>query len=65
MITYDIFVKGNLEWSDPVPVRILSRNPLSENTINTIKTMRLTEAQAYCQRVLKVTIMIGHPKEGI
>ena len=62
MIPYEIYVKGNLEWSEPVPVRILSRSPLSENTLNTIKEMRLVDAQAYCQRVLKVTITVGHLK---
>jgi len=62
MISYEILVKGNLEWSDPVPVRILSRNPLSEATLDTLKEMRLIDAQAYCQRVLKVTLIAGHLK---
>ena len=62
VIPYEIFVKGNLEWSDPVPVRIFSRNPLPEATLNTIKEMRLIDAQNYCQKVLKVVITVGHLK---
>lgn len=62
MVPYEIYVKGNLEWSDPVPVRILSRTPLSESTLNAIKEMRLIDAQTYCQKILKVIIAVGHLK---
>ena len=62
MFYRDIWVKGNLEWSDPVPVRISSRTALSDATIDRIKEMRLIDAQKHCQRVLNAVLTVGHPK---
>ena len=58
MREYEIFVKANVEWGEPVAVRILSRNPISDTMLDLLKEKRLDDARWYCQNVLKATLII-------
>lgn len=58
MKQYDIVVKANVEWGEPVSVRILSRNEISESTLNMLRNSCLNDARKYCQNILKATFII-------
>ena len=58
MKQYDIMVKANVEWGEPVAVRILANSELSEYTLSILKNSRLNDARKYCQNVLKATFII-------
>lgn len=58
MFSHDIMVKANVEWGEPVAVRILSRTELSDSTLNMLKGYRLDDARNYCQRVLKAQLFV-------
>ena len=58
MFSHDIMVKANVEWGEPVAVRILSRTKLSDSTLNILREYRLDDARKYCQRVLKAQLIV-------
>ena len=58
MIPHDIMVKANVEWGEPVAVRILSRTKLSDLTLNMLREYRLDDARKYCQNILHATLII-------
>ena len=58
MIPHDIMVKANVEWGEPVSVRILSRTTISDSTLNMLREYRLDDARKYCQLVLNATFIV-------
>lgn len=58
MFSHDIMVKANVEWGEPVAVRILSRAKLSDSTLNILRGYRLDDARKYCQSILHATFIV-------
>ena len=58
MNQYEIKVKSNVDWGEPVLVRILSKDKIADSTLNRIKEKNLDEARRYCQNILKATFLV-------
>ena len=63
MEKYLIYVKGNVNENEKVPMTIMSKKPLSKPILNTIQDMRETDAHSYC-KALRVQLLNGHIKDS-
>ena len=60
MEKYHIYVKGNINENEKVPMTLIISKTLSDRTLNNIQSMRYDDAKSYCSIVLGVNLLNGH-----
>lgn len=62
MEKYLIYVKGNVNENEKVPMTIMSKKPLSKSILNIVQDMREKDAHLYC-KTLRIQLLNGHIKD--
>lgn len=60
MERYHIYVKGNINDNEKVPMTIITSKVLSKQTLEFIQTMKYNDAKTYCSNILGFNLLNGH-----
>ena len=60
MEKYHIYVKGNVNENEKVPMTLIISKSLSKSTLDNIQSMRYDDAKSYCNIVFGVNLLNGH-----